>query len=93
MRRFDCCFLNSLERYILSWMSGARPKKEVAPKITSTIMTISKSTPFLIRKHHLDDSQMYRPTYLGAASSTTRNGSAVPDFPAPTATKLNYAPV
>lgn len=35
--------------------SGLRSKKEIAPKITHTKITISKSTPFLISKHHLDD--------------------------------------
>jgi len=37
-------------------ISAVRAKKEVSPKVNHTNITISKSTPFLIRKHHLDDS-------------------------------------
>lgn len=46
--------------FAYSFMSGiissSRAKKEVSPKVNHTNITISKSTPFLIRKHHLDDS-------------------------------------
>jgi hypothetical protein len=35
--------------------NGVKPKQEIAPKITHTKTSISKSTPYFIRKHHLDD--------------------------------------
>lgn len=31
------------------------PKRELTPKINHTRTTIAKSLPFLITKHHLDD--------------------------------------
>ena len=34
-----------------------KPKKELTPKITTIRNHITKSTPFFIRKHHLDDSE------------------------------------
>ena len=36
------------------------PKRELTPKITHTKTTIARSAPFLISKHHLDDTEMYR---------------------------------
>ena len=45
---------------IIIWMSSLlKVSKQLTPKVTHTKTTITKSTPFLIRKHHLDDSEMY----------------------------------
>ena len=36
-----------------------KTKTQLTPKITLTKINITKSTPFLIRRHHLDDTEMY----------------------------------
>jgi hypothetical protein len=37
----------------------SRNKTDLTPKITLTKTTITKSAPFFIRRHHLDDTEMY----------------------------------
>jgi hypothetical protein len=38
--------------------SERKGSAEITPKVNHTSTAINRSTPFLIRRHHLDDSQM-----------------------------------
>jgi hypothetical protein len=64
-------------------------KAEVTPKVTSTKISISKSTPFFIRRHHLDDTQMYVSSYSGKIVCSTIGPSDKTS--GPTATQEKYS--
>lgn len=49
----------------LAGLSALKQKIDVTPKVTLTKTTIVKSSPFLISRHHLDDTQMYSSLKLG----------------------------
>lgn len=67
--------------------SGLKPKAEVTPKVTLTKTSIVKSSPFLISRHHLDDTQMYGRLYVGSRPFGMRRVSLPAGSPGPTAIK------